>query len=83
MHIGIPLLISHTDHLPAKNLVHPGPPAPGMPRDESTAHYVTMRSPYIKRIIRKAAKRPAAVAEAGDSDKQRGMNRTLRSALHF
>ena len=75
--------IPHTDHRPADILMQPGPPAPGMPPDKPTAYDVIVRSPYTKNIIRKAAQHPAAAIEEGDSDKQRGMNRTVRNALHL
>lgn len=64
------LLIPNTDHRPADVLVQPDPPPPDMPPDKPTAYDVTIRSPYTSTGIRKAAQRPAAVAEAGDLSKR-------------
>ena len=81
--LEVPFLIPHTDHRPTDILVQLGPPAAGMPPDKQRAYDVTVRSPYTKNIICKAAQHSAAAAEFGDSDKLRDLSRTLRNALHL
>ena len=81
--IEVPFLIPNTDHRSADILVQSAAPAPGMPLGKPTAYDVTVRSFYMKAIIRKAAQTPAAAAEAVYCDKQRAIKQTIRNALHF
>jgi len=79
--LEVPSLIPNTALSPADILVQPSPPPPGSLPDKPIAYDVTVRSPYRRGVIHRAALKRAGAAEAADEDKLRTLQRTLRNAL--